>query len=659
MNHKLCETEHEKMTNAWHKYIDTGVIPNGILRPDIYASWVRCRKERVYDPFEKTLTAEEIAQKQIENSSLIANAKGIIEDIDSVLAKILGSGYSIMLLDPEGDIIDLKNRGSDLITLGHHCSEANSGSNAISIAIKEKKVAEVYGYEHLYPDAVDWHTIAVPIFDLDKSMVGIIGVLNQTDRVSSIVPLVKIGGQVCESGFKLEQLAKYKMGAFFDNGTEPVIITNNQGTIINTNQLFLDLVNIPLEQLLGQKINDYISTTADDNLFSPFDANNVFANVSVKGRNRTLYSIKMKKSIINNLDNLPLMLFFFETEKTQNLKTGRPDNSIDQRLYSFDNLIGESAILNASKTIAQKAAKLASNVLIEGESGTGKEIIAQSIHGASSTKGPFVVINCGALTKELLQSELFGYEEGAFTGAKKGGKPGKFEIADGGTLFLDEIGEMPLDMQVSLLRFLQEKNVTRIGGERSKKVNVRIIAATNRDLYKEVQNGNFREDLYYRLNVIDIKMPSLRQRMEDIPILSKSILNSLCQKLSITEDIQISEEVIERLCRYDWPGNVRELQNVIERALVCIDSSTITLDCLPARLKQIDEVTVIQGGDGSLEDYEKLLIIQTIMKNQGNISESAKKLGIARSTLYQKIEKYKIDLDDIVYGKHLRLASYS
>ena len=212
--------------------------------------------------------------------------------------------------------------------------------------------------------------------------------------------------------------------------------------------------------------------------------------------------------------------------------------------------------------VARMAARSSSNVLIEGESGTGKELFAQAIHNASKrSAGPFVAVNCGAIPRELIASELFGYSEGAFTGAKKGGNPGKFELADGGTLFLDEIGDMPLEQQVALLRVIQEKSVSRIGSNQVIPVDVRIICATNKNLLELMQTGRFRQDLYYRLNVINLRILPLRERKEDIPVLFQHFLQQMNQ-----EGNQLSQQdVIEHLLSYDWPGNVRELQNVVER----------------------------------------------------------------------------------------------
>jgi transcriptional regulator with PAS, ATPase and Fis domain len=286
---------------------------------------------------------------------------------------------------------------------------------------------------------------------------------------------------------------------------------------------------------------------------------------------------------------------------------------------------------------AKKAAKVASTVLLEGESGTGKEIIARAIHRESGRPGAFVPVNCGAIPKELIESELFGYEEGAFTGAKRGGMKGKFELADQGTLFLDEIGEMPLEMQVRLLRVLDDKTITRVGGSKPQAVDVRVIAATNRNLKEEIRAGRFREDLYFRLNVVNITLPPLRARKTDIPLLANYFVRLFCKQFQ-REEVLIPEETMALLCRYDWPGNVRELRNVIESALIFTEGKILTPESLPAYLREHLPISR-ERKKGKLREYEEEIVWETLKMYEGNISRAARALGISRNTLYRKIGK--------------------
>lgn len=315
--------------------------------------------------------------------------------------------------------------------------------------------------------------------------------------------------------------------------------------------------------------------------------------------------------------------------------------------YFFKDIVGDSSESNSIKNLAKKSANTNSNVLIVGESGTGKELYAHSIHNASNRRlGPFIKINCGAIPAELLESELFGYEDGAFTGAKKGGKKGKFELANGGTIFLDEIGDMPMCMQVKLLRVIQEREVEKVGGNILKKIDVRIIAATNKNLEKLVEKNKFREDLYYRLNVIRINVPSLRERKEDILLISDFLVKKVSDRLGICIK-GISKEAKEYLCNYNWPGNIRELENVIERSANLLDSDLVIK---PKHLpKEILKGYVVKAPTKEnkylkdiISEVEKEVICNCLEKNNGNKNKTSKILGISRANLYKKISEYNI-----------------
>ncbi|MCL7748489.1 sigma-54 interaction domain-containing protein [Halalkalibacter alkaliphilus] len=299
--------------------------------------------------------------------------------------------------------------------------------------------------------------------------------------------------------------------------------------------------------------------------------------------------------------------------------------------------------------LAKSAAKTDSSVLIESESGTGKELIAQAIHNHSHRcNGPFITIDCSSIPRDLVESELFGYVEGAFTGARKNGRFGKFELAHGGTIFLDEIGEMPLEMQSKLLRVIQSRTVTRIGGNKPTPINFRIIAATNRNLEEEIDNGNFRLDLFYRLNVIHLSIPPLRNRLEDIPILANLFIEKTATREGRVPPL-LTDEALSDLKKYSWPGNVRELENVMERATLLAED-IITSIHLPKHISSTHTITnnstCIQNeiGETSME-WEKVehqLIVDTLEKANNNKSKTAKILGISRSALYDKLKKYQI-----------------
>jgi two-component system NtrC family response regulator len=315
------------------------------------------------------------------------------------------------------------------------------------------------------------------------------------------------------------------------------------------------------------------------------------------------------------------------------------EKQVEQK-YSFENILGKSKPILAAVDLAKKVAATDTTVLLLGETGTGKEVFAQSIHQASLRKNkPFVAINCSAFSKELLESEMFGHVAGAFTGAAKD-KKGLFEEANTGTIFLDEVGEMSLDLQAKLLRILESGELIKVGESKPKKINVRIIAATNRDLKSEIEKGTFRSDLFYRLSVFQIILPSLRERIADIEILAKHFSSIFAAKTN-KQVYTISADFIEALKNQEWNGNIRELKNVIERSVILTEGKELTIDTLPLDFKKnIDSAKQLSAFD--LSSVEKLHIQKVLNYTNGNKTETAKLLNIGLTTLYRKIEEYKI-----------------
>ncbi|WP_192930130.1 sigma-54 interaction domain-containing protein [Alkaliphilus pronyensis] len=317
----------------------------------------------------------------------------------------------------------------------------------------------------------------------------------------------------------------------------------------------------------------------------------------------------------------------------------------------FKKMIGKSPMLIRALWSAEKAAQTNSTVLIRGESGTGKELVAKAIHEISDRqKNSFVRVNCGAIPANLLESELFGHEQGAFTGAIRR-KIGKFQQASGGTIFLDEIGDMPLEMQVKLLRLIQEKEFERVGGNETIRCDVRIIAATHRNLEEQIIEGSFREDLYYRLNIVPVNLPALRERKEDIPLLCKHFMNKIKKLNNI--DKNLDEEAIKALVQYNWPGNVRELENLIERLIVLSEGETITIDELPSNITNIYRVNYDKSNENGLINFDKngqiatldqyeMEIIKYALQRFKSFNAAAKALGITHKTVAFKARKYNI-----------------
>ncbi|MBS4191703.1 sigma 54-interacting transcriptional regulator [Bacillus sp. FJAT-49705] len=429
-----------------------------------------------------------------------------------------------------------------------------------------------------------------------------------------------------------------------------LVVVDNKGKIIYINKNYCEFLEVEREKVIGVHVSKVIENSRM-HIVAATGKEEVADLQYIKGN----YMIANRIPILSNGQVVGAFgtVFFRDTRewmkmnshvKSMLTKIQSYIQDIDRSVkYSLDDLLGKSKEIEGLKGKVKMIAASDISVLIRGESGTGKELFAHSIHQLSNrSHQPFVKINCGAIPENLLESELFGYEEGAFTGAKKGGKKGKFQLADGGTLFLDEIGDMPLNMQVKLLRVIQEGEIESIGSTESVSVDVRIIAATNRPLEKMMEEKRFREDLFYRINVVPFTIPPLRERMDDIPVLLDYFIKKITKKsgkrISFFED-----EVLERFTQYSWPGNIRELENVIEASVHLTNNEVISLDSLPDYLK---ESSVFPVGSKKLkeilEETEKRVLIQSLNKFNDDKLEAAKALGISKSSMYEKLKKYGI-----------------
>lgn len=435
------------------------------------------------------------------------------------------------------------------------------------------------------------------------------------------------------------------------------IIVNKQGKIKEVNLAAQAIMGQTLEEMQGKNISDYLGTQIPYTR-AMLESGRTYRDVELllTGRERNLHAVLSGIPFRNKAGVIRGGIIFFSPMENIHLLVNRFSGA--RANYSFKDIITNSASMEEAIHLAKMAAVSVSNVLLEGESGTGKEVFAQAIHSESQRRnGPFVAVNCGAIPRELIGSELFGYTEGAFTGARKGGKLGKFELATGGTLFLDEIGDMPLEQQVSLLRVLQEKNITRIGDSRIIPVDVRVICATNKNLWQEVEAGNFRADLYYRLNVINITIPPLRQRQEDIMLLFDYFLSKI--QADVLMEQEERKRIKEYLQSYRWPGNIRELQNVVERMVHLAGESRLGVKHLPPEIRRIPNdqevletisdsppMSIYEARNQSkklMQEQEKTTLIKLLQEFEGNISRVAKEMGVNRSTVYRKMKAFKID----------------
>jgi PAS domain S-box-containing protein len=443
------------------------------------------------------------------------------------------------------------------------------------------------------------------------------------------------------------------MNEILGNAYNGVVLVNKEGKIVKWN--FENLFGLKEEEVIGKPIENVIEDTRLHIVLKTgteelYDVQNIQGHDMITSRIPLKEDGKVVGAIgtvtykdIKEVDNSEIKRKIYENQKKRN-----SGNEIYSANYTFDDIITQNQKMLELKALAQKAAISASTILIQGDSGTGKEYFAHAIHAASNRKdGPFIKINCAAIPHELIESEIFGYESGAFTGAKKEGRIGKLELANGGTLLLDEISSMTLEMQAKLLRVIEDRVFERIGGNKGIKTDIRIIACSNVDLKKLAIDGLFRKDLYFRLNVVEIYLPNLKNRIDDIEVLSENILNYQLQKVGLPSK-SLTRRAISLLKLYEWPGNVRELRNVLERAANISSDNTIDIKDLPDYISNKLILNSISKKNKALKDKvaetEIAAIINALKSTNGSRTEAAKILGIHRTALYKKLDIYGIDI---------------
>lgn len=658
---------YRKLERAWDSFVATGKLNDNTLRPLVKESWERCSSYGINPRLLKARTV--LSEEELYHTRMQNELAEVAQPFLQVLAEtISGTNHVAVLCDTNGRILEMvgdayvQDRAAHMnFVLGSDWSEEGAGTNAIGTAIKLRGPVQVLSAEHYCQGWHPWTCSAAPIHDpIDKE---IIGVLDLTGFITSHQPhsLGLVVAQACAIEQQLSHINLMRQqcltNKFWDLSVgrphDGVLAVDIRGRVTQINDLAAKQLGIQPSELIGLTLEDFPSlrhAVLDTIQFGEPDREREMCVVD----SRLKRELRFVGKPVTDKGKLIGALVTFPNSTRLNLGSSpsktNPDKAIDRlrqaASYSFSELLGHNERFVGCITQAKRAAGNSANVLIWGESGTGKELVAQAIHLASErAHGPFVALNCGALPKDLIASELFGYTEGAFTGAKKGGQPGKFELAHGGTIFLDEIGDMPLEQQVHLLRVLQEKEVVRLGSQNAIQVDVRIIAATNKTLAEEIEKGNFREDLFYRLNVISINLPPLRERQEDIRLLGEYFLHNIGQKYG-KQGLQMSPEVVRLFEAYHWPGNVRQLQNVVERAIHLVWNNTITPDCLPPEFFQpiIKETSRPSSGLTCLEQLERKMLLTKIEECSGNLTRAAEELQISRSTLYRKLSKYKVNM---------------
>ncbi len=567
-------------------------------------------------------------------------AESILQYLPDEYAVLLFGRHALLrAIIAEDDILQKLNHFG--VYEGALLGEDKAGTNAASLGEFLGKPVQVVGCENFCGFLVDYGTAYAPIIDNNK-VIGGIGVIGPiTEYASKLLPLaITISNDIAS------RVGVQRWSRIIDRAiNEGILAINDDYTIFWMSKQCHRILKFPDQRTYGHRLDSIIEPSKPENhyFWSILKKNCMITDqaVTLMVGKEIIQCIMTVNYFESNDQVLSVKLIILqELERINKLIRSFSGNSA--RL-TFKDVIGASPRFANTVSHARRSAGTFSNILLLGESGTGKDVLAQAIHNESARhRGPFVAINCAALPRELIASELFGYDEGAFTGAKKGGNIGKFELAHQGTIFLDEIGDMPLDLQAMLLRVIEEKSIVRLGGSKQIPVNVRIIAATNKDLELEINKNTFRRDLYYRLGVIKLHIPPLRERCDDIPLLSQHFINILCRRLN-TAKKTLSPEVIFLFQHYSWPGNVRELQNVLESAVQWTNGATITRELIESLLPSITTPPRIVPETKNKfvdEPSEKQLIESLLVKYDNNKSKAAKALGVSRKTLYKRLSEY-------------------
>jgi transcriptional regulator of acetoin/glycerol metabolism len=647
------QSAHEELTMSFPHQIQPET-----MKQEIQASHERCRRFGV-DPYTRCnhrqfcLTPEELDLRCEENREFLEIASAHIQEIYRFVA---GAGFAMLIVDSEGFILDMI--GDDVISnkiaagncrVGYRWTEKDVGTSAISLVVERRIPVQINDDDHFCKRGHGHTCSASPVFDDQNRFIGVLVMSGEVERVHPhTLGMVITAAKAIQNQLRIMktsrelQLRNSYMNAIIESIDSGVMAVDRDGIIAQINNQGRKILEWD-KGILGKHLSNFLESNEQYRAIVDSESGFTDREVFIKGPKRIQQLMTTAKPILDHVGKVHGTIFLFhEMNRIRRLVNNMAGS---QARFNFEDILGVSPATQEAKKLAMLAAAGKSNVLLLGETGTGKELFAQSIHNLSSRRPwPFVTINCGAIPRELLESELFGYVEGAFTGARRGGRPGKLELADGGTVFLDEIGDMPVDMQVKLLRVLQLGEVYRVGQHKPISVDLRVIAASHSDLKEEVDRGNFREDLFYRLNVLPIRIPPLRERMADIPVLAKHILNR-CREAMGKHAVRFSADAEKILLSHDWPGNIRELENVIERAVNLVDGLLIEPNHFGALHSAGRRTPLVDGKATRLEDLEKQTILETLRDKSFNMVSAARALGICRATLYKKVSKYNIRVD--------------
>ncbi|MDT3701371.1 MAG: sigma 54-interacting transcriptional regulator [Thermincola sp.] len=645
------DNEYQDLFNAWMEFFEQGVTPKNI-RPVILESWkkaVELKADPVSNITEGTILEEDKLRLKLEEKrELIAVAKPFMQTLFEV---VKGSGFIVFLTDENATMLhvigdaEIVDQGKDInVVPGSDWSNRAYGNSAATVCLESGEPVQLVAAEHVKKDLHQWTCSAAPIHNSEGKPIGALSMSGNYRKANRhtlgmvVAATLAIEKNLAERLTSNKLAASYKyLNTILDSMSEGLISMDNNGNVTMVNEIARELLGFKEDE-----VTDFVvPQKCLEILKKVIETGKVVENEEVyyeANHGRFFYTLTAKPIYESDsmlIGVVGILREIKSVKKLVNRMTGATAS------FTFSDMVGSSEEFNIVVAKAKTAAGSSASVLLLGESGVGKELFAQSIHNASVRKeGPFVAINCAAIPRELMASELFGYSKGAFTGARSDGKPGKFEMADEGTLFLDEIGDMPIDLQVSLLRILETKQLTRLGDNKIIPVNVRIIAATNKNLKREISRNNFREDLYYRLRVFQIQIPPLRERQNDLDILVKHFIDKI-NCMAGTKILGLDGRVLKALSEYPWPGNLRELQNILEQAMNMAKTGVLQLKHLPDDIKKAPAI-VIGNKNLNLKTNEVEAIRNALQESGGEITRAAKALGIGRNTLYRKLDKYQI-----------------
>ncbi len=653
-------SKNEKIYLEWQKFISgDNKINTDVVSPEILEAWIYCRNLKIDPhsmPDNPVLSGEDLQKKLAENALLIEMAQPILEE----LFRVSQSSFTVGLFDREGYLLQVlhQDQYQDANARfnwrpGVQWTEECAGNNTLSIVIRQKRPSRLIGAQH-YKKILHLITASsAPILSPDGELLGGISL---TTFLFITHPhtfgMAIAAAHAVENKIRAADANARRQAALDETDTmsslqqafvtyirEAMMAINSEGRIHAINDQARKVLRLEHEAVIGLAFKDIFSDPANQALLEAVESAHPVTDMEVRIRTSqgsADFALTCNPVLSASGATIGKILIFSEIQRIKSLVTkfiGAKAN------FTFSDICCSNERFRQIIDQAVVVSQSPSNILLLGESGTGKDIFAQAIHNASPRRdGPYIAINCAAIPRDLIASELFGYDEGAFTGSRRGGNQGKFELADGGTIFLDEIAETPLEIQAALLRVIEDKRVVRIGGSQIRFVDVRIISATNRDLQEEVNRGNFRKDLYYRLNVFNLQLPPLRDRLDEIPLMVEQFIRKYAAALG--KNIRgMDDKAMRILMQHRFPGNVRELQNIVERMVNFADGEWLTADLIPTEIidpRQIGRRTLDVESPESTEKR----IIGHLLSLKFRKNQIAKQLNLSRTTLFRKMKKY-------------------